>query len=170
MVKDTLFFRTDDPCSELEKISIAKECFENPVFYSYNKLPIAFDIYLHGICGIFALALNAEFGYKTYIAAEECYDDVPLLDRLVHVYCACNDVVIDVRGMTEDKERFFDEFSDFLTEDSDYFEVEPNELKQIISREMSETEFSMFYKAAQQFISNHYQDFCLLKEQASPCN
>jgi len=58
------------------------------------------EIFLHGYCDVFALALHQAFGYEMEQMADSAEPDT-----LVHAYCishnaAGNKVFIDVRGIT----------------------------------------------------------------------
>ena len=68
---------------------------------------ISIQIFLHGSCHLFALALHKEFGYEVYEIRD--YDDY-----MRHVFCKATyrgqDVYIDVRGVTTD---FSECMSDF---------------------------------------------------------
>jgi len=74
------------------------------------------EIFLHGYCDIFALALHQAFGYKMEQMADSAEPDT-----LVHAYCvshnaAGNKVFIDVRGVTGSEGALFGPFEDFFTE------------------------------------------------------
>ena len=71
------------------------------------------QVYLHGLCDVFAKELQNKFGYKAMeVDDEDGY--------LVHAFCVVkrkNDwktYYIDVRGITADSEEFFSEFEDFI--------------------------------------------------------
>lgn len=66
----------------------------------------AYD-FLHGFCLSFALCLSKEFGYAIETVRNEDGD-------LIHAYCVDPEegLYIDVRGITDDPELFFDEFAD----------------------------------------------------------
>lgn len=135
----SLFWRTADPCHALEEIRIG------------GGMDAGF--FLHGCCGVFALALHEQFGYDIMVAAER--PDEGTIDspdawksRIVHIYCQKDDAYIDARGVTADKESFFGEFSDFLNEDDDYFTLSAERLKDFVCGEMSEEEFKKLYSAS----------------------
>lgn len=83
------------------------------------------QMFLHGICGVFALALHRRFGYcmhayYTVVPAEGAADNDETEQVLCHIFCthppyAGNDsFFIDVRGVTTEKESFYTEFDDFF--------------------------------------------------------
>ena len=70
----------------LDMIDASDDCF-----------PFEFaDIFLQGVCQLFAYALNEQFGYPVYIIEE-----LPE-PKKVHVFCKSNDKekYIDIRGIT----------------------------------------------------------------------
>lgn len=144
--RGTLFWATEDPCAALEHIDIGR------------KFDASF--FLHGVCGIFALALNEIYGYTIEIAAEENYEGLPWEARLVHVYCVDGDNYIDIRGVTDDQDAFFDEFADFLTGyDDEYFELPVDDLRDFVHKEMSKDEFDLLYQAAMDIIHAHWDEY-----------
>lgn len=157
--KNTLYFQAEDPNEELEKISLIDIGCIHPLFYNHNHSPIGYDIYLHGICGIFALALHEVFHYEIYVLAEENVDGLPWPDRLIHIYCKADDFLLDVRGATVDEEVFFDEFSDFMTKYSEIFPIDSNSIRDMITQEMSTEEFTAFYNKALEYIEQHHSEF-----------
>lgn len=70
------------------------------------------SIFLHGLCGIFALALHEKFGYELEYIVDK--NEPPSLAYLIHVYCHEEDQFIDIRGQTDDKDTFMAEFEDFF--------------------------------------------------------
>lgn len=143
----TLFWHDEDTCGALEKIDLGKD--------------IRADIFLHGVCGIFALALHNEFGYDILVAAEENTEGLPWDERLVHAYCCKDDAYIDVRGITEDEDSFLDEFSDFLDRHSEYFEISPAELKKSIVDLMTSSEYEWFYRTAVDLIQSNKEEYSI---------
>jgi len=75
----------------------------------YAGTEISADVFLHGCCNVFAAELSKNFGYQI----EEIRD---FENHLVHSYCTAdfngNTTYIDIRGITTNASRFFDEFSD----------------------------------------------------------
>lgn len=142
----TLFWAAEDPCAALERIDIGRD--------------FPASIFLHGVCGIFALALNETYGYPIEIAAEEDYEGLPWEARLVHVYCVDDDNYIDIRGVTDDQDAFFSEFDDFLTGwDDEYFELPSVDLRDFVHRDMSKDEFDWLYQAAMDIIHAHRDEY-----------
>lgn len=106
----TLFWKETDPSDALSRI----KC----------KTVGDAQAFLHGVCGIFALALHEEFGYPVTVYAEPADgEDDPIVNRIVHIYCRDGENFIDVRGITADEDAFLNEFSDFISPKSDSDEV-----------------------------------------------
>ena len=117
------------------------------------------DWFLHGECGIFALALHDALGYdlERMMEPDSSEEGMP---QLVHIYCRGNDgAYIDVRGTCpeSDKDLFFEsEFGDWYTNVADYSAVDGEDLKQsILQFEMSQSTFAQFYNLAIRFIEQH---------------
>lgn len=70
----------------------------------------AYD-FLHGFCFTFAIELSKTFGYEIETVKDEDLD-------LIHAYCVAqtngDKVYIDIRGITNDPELFFDDFDDMV--------------------------------------------------------
>ena len=142
----TLFWDCEDPGFALEQVPIGRGATA--------------AWYLHGVCGIFALALHDIFGYAIVVAAEENIDGSPLESGLVHVYCQDGDYYIDVRGVTDNWDAFIDEFADFLGGyDDEYAEMSADDLRGLCGLEMSAEEFEWLYQAAAKLIQEHYDDY-----------
>ena len=121
------------------------------------------SIFLHGVCGIFALALHDTFGYAIehlvalmdpdgeYDTGEE---NTPA-STLVHIYCVSNDILYDIRGGTSEEDAFFEEFSDWIDGNDDYFSFDPEECRKFVKDSMSEQEYQQLYNAAIKIISEH---------------
>lgn len=121
------------------------------------------SIFLHGVCGIFALALHDWFGYGIeHVVApmepegefEEEEDNAPVT-TLVHIYCGSEGMLYDVRGGTSDESAFFEEFSDWIDGDEDYFAFDSKECRQFVRGCMTEAEYRQYYNAAIKIISEH---------------
>lgn len=132
------FWNEKSPCDALERILLGPG--------------MDASIFLHGVCGIFALALNERYGYKIEVAAEEPEDDLPWEDRIVHIYCRQESTYIDVRGAIDDKDEFLSEFDDFFVGGADCFPVQEKELKDFVLTCMTESEYSAFKKYADGFL------------------
>lgn len=78
------------------------------------------NVYLHGFCTIFALALHEAYGYPvTLICDDDMNPGDDPLTYLTHAYCTWttpdgNAIYIDVRGMTADRHGFMSEFKGFF--------------------------------------------------------
>ena len=151
MDRETLFWTCEgeEPCEALEKIDLGDG--------------MDASIFLHGVCGIFALALHETFGYGLWVVAFEPEnwgdEDDTWANRLVHIYCQKDDCYIDVRGITHDREAFFDEFADFLYGDDEYIDVPAADLRDWISGLMSSKEYAFFHDAAIKLIQEHYSEY-----------
>lgn len=104
--------------------------------------------FLHGVCGVFALALNDRLDYP--IAALHWKDADPddLWAGLEHFFCvAPGGVYVDVRGTTDDFQAFCMEFSS-----PKYFRVLKNldaaQLKRDLMQEMGESNLSILHGEA----------------------
>lgn len=143
--RGTLFWKFDDPCAMLEEVDMGR---------------IRASSFLHGFCDIFALALHDAFGYDIEVVVEE-EPGGPWQSRLVHVYCRDNvGNYIDVRGVTNDKDAFRDEFADFLSDSgNDTFALSENELRDFSREAVSKEEFDWLYGIARSFIDAYDYDY-----------
>ena len=140
----------EDICSVLEKISVVAG-------------GINFDaaVFLHGVCGIFALALHDRFGYKLDWVLDDEYEGGNPWAHLVHVFCSITDsedilATVDVRGISDDFELLFDEFADFV--DYPGVWVSPpsrEELEREMIREVGAETYKEYYQAAMTIIEEH---------------
>lgn len=95
-----------------ERDVLRQESNDNSIDFEFmeNYDGIDLYLYLHGICYVFALYLHNKYGYPIVCF----YDDI----GLIHVFCKKQingkDYYIDIRGITDDAEEFFDEFSDWM--------------------------------------------------------
>lgn len=161
--RQTGFWNAEEPCEELEKLQLA-----------FSGMTA--DIFLHGICGFFALALHERFGYEIrFVYDENEYKD--LLDDsdcetpspfqyLTHIYCVkeMKDgslAYIDIRGVTTDEEAFFGEYDDFLT-DRDESEYPESDLRDDINEVNDKETVRKFMSDAVTFINEHI-DFYKMK-------
>lgn len=145
--RGTLFWEFDDPYATLETIGMGR---------------IRASAFLHGFCYVFALALYDTFGYAIEAAVEEDPGG-PWQSRLVHVYCRDNaGNYIDVRGVTNDKNAFLDEFADFLSDyDNNILGLSENELRDFSREAVSKEEFDWLYKTARSFIDAYDYEYCI---------
>src|SRR5699024_8523258 len=147
---ETLFWTREDeePCEALEKVDLGDG--------------LDASIFLHGVCGIFALVLHETFGYEIWVVAfepEDWGDEADTWEnRLVHVYCQKGDRYVDVRGITDNEDAFFDEFADELYGDDEYIEVPATDLRDWIFESMSSEECTVFHNAAMDLIRKHYAE------------
>ena len=101
----------DDICSVLEQI---------PVCAGGNNFDAV--AFLHGVCGIFALALHDRFDYRLDWVLDDEYDGAFKNNpwaHLVHVFCSITDgedilATVDARGISDDFELFIDVSAAFL--------------------------------------------------------
>lgn|SRR5574344_1001512 len=64
-------------------------------------------IFLHGVCGIFAIALHDIKGFDIV----ELYDEDK---EVIHYFCQNNNKYYDIRGEMSDLKMFLNEFADFF--------------------------------------------------------
>lgn len=110
------------------------------------------SIFLHGLCGIFALALHEEFGYDIEYIVDECADFC--ITELIHVYCFEEDQYIDVRGQTDDEDAFMAEFEDFFVRYA-VLSVDAETLSNTLASWMDSESLTRYKKAALDFIQTH---------------
>ena len=118
----------------------------------------------NGICGVFALALHDRFGYPIEhivapIEPEEEYegdleDNVPV-NSLVHIYCVQDDILLDVRGATDDEALFMSEFSDWVDGNESYFSFDTSDCRQFVETSMTAQNYAAYYHAAVELIDRH---------------
>lgn len=113
-------------------------------------------LFLHGVCGIFALALNDTFGYP--IEVLQWVDDEPsesIWDGLEHIYCPVTVLGqkgwADVRGITTDWNAFCKEFGD-PNQLCVYSDVDPDHLRADLCRDIDHESFVALYKEAKGLI------------------
>lgn len=131
------------PAVELTQIPIGKN--ESALYF------------LHGVCGVFALAIHDRFGYHIEVAAEENIDGTSWGNRVIHIYCRdSNDNLIDVRGITNNEELFMECFEDFFVPKyGDFFELSADELRKFLTACMSKEELDWLYHAAMRLIEEN---------------
>lgn len=115
------------------------------------------DVFLHGVCGIFALVLQDMFGYPIEAVAEGDFDNsLPWQARLIHVYCRQNDTYIDVRGAIDNWDEFLSEFSDVAyTNFTETISLTNEQLREFLMQEMSENEMREFCQMAKALIEDN---------------
>ena len=122
--------------------------------------------FLHGVCGVFALALHDQFGYALEVAAEDNTDGLSWEERLVHIYCRDDDDnFVDVRGIISNQELFMEDFEDFFNPArGDYFELSGNDLRRFLGDCMSAEELAWLYQAADKLIHDNIDGYNILNE------
>lgn len=115
------------------------------------------DVFLHGVCGIFALMLHDMFGYLIEAVAEGNFDNsFPWQVRLIHIYCKRGNAYIDVRGAIDDWSDFLSEFSDIAdTEFAETLPLTAEQLREFLLQEMSEEELCEFCRMAKTLIEDN---------------
>lgn len=125
-------------------------------------------VFLHGVCGIFALVLAEEFGYPIYVAhalPESDFSDDEnepaepdmdwCVDNAIHFYCVeqVGDSIwyIDVRGRTKDWDQFVGAEFDGLPVGG-WFEYPATDCRDYLSTLMTSEELAYFEKAAKKFL------------------
>jgi hypothetical protein len=107
-------FYTDylDLKRELEGEDITFGFMENTcdAFHQDELEILDLEKYLHGYCDEFALMLNSVYGYSIEV--------IFFCHKIIHAYCKVGDFYIDVRGITDDKELFFSEFTEELKKET----------------------------------------------------
>lgn len=106
------------------------------------------QVYLHGLCGVFAVALNRKFGYGMLELADK--ED----GGCVHVCCADGNGFVDVRGRTESEEALLEPFEDFFTAPV-YTPADPERYERYCRDMMGDAAFDAFLDAAGTFIDRH---------------
>lgn len=117
-------------------------------FIDVNGRREPLQIYLHGLCGVFAIALNRKFGYRMLELADEengeCF----------HVCCADGNEFVDVRGRTENERTLLEPFEDFFTA-AVYETADPERYGRYCREMMGDAAFDAFLDAARTFIDLH---------------
>lgn len=122
-------------------------------------------IFLHGVCGIFALTLAEEYGYPIYVTYAQPEsefsddEDEPDLDwcvsNAIHFYCVepvgDDTWYIDVRGRTKDWDQFMGVEFDGLPVGG-WFEYPATDCRDFLSSLMTGEELSYFENAAKEFL------------------
>lgn len=123
-----------------------------------TRLPSGDDatIFLHGVCGAFALALHERFGFDVAFVIDE-YAEEHTLDELVHVYCLDDGDFVDVRGRVDDEDAFLEDFEDFLAEPV-HVGVDAKTLEETLTRWMGRDALERYKTLATGFIREH-EDF-----------
>ena len=110
-------------------------------------------IYLHGVCGVFALALHDRLGYPIEALLDD--HDGLLWSRAVHLYCPVKVLgqqgYADVRGITTNWEEFLEEYAK-LSDTWERQPVDPDELREHLFMEMGEDTLEQFYRGAVRLI------------------
>lgn len=103
-------------------------------------------IYLHGVCGVFALALHDRFGHSIEALLDD--NDLPMWSRMVHLYCPVKVLgqqgYADVRGITTSWDEFLEEYAE-LRSTWERQPVDPDELREQLLLEMDKDTLEQFY-------------------------
>lgn len=108
--------------------------------------------FLHGICGVFALAIHEQFGYDIEILLDAYDPNLP--NEIIHIYNTTEEKFMDIRGLFSNKDEFLNEFSD-LYEKPVFQKIPAFELKEKLLQEMTEKELNEFLQKATRFIQTH---------------
>lgn len=110
-------------------------------------------IYLHGVCGVFALALHDRLGHPIEALLDD--SDLPMWGRLVHLYCPVKVLgqqgYADVRGITTSWDEFLEEYAE-LSNTWERRPVDPGELRKQLLMEMDKDTLGQFYRDAVRLI------------------
>lgn len=124
------------------------------------------EMFLHGVCGFFALALHDTFGYtieavyerpKAEESEEPEIEEHQWTDSLIHLYCIKGNKLIDVRGITDNDVEFLDEFADFYNSVDDlcFQEIPASDLRDWLSAINTSENVIDCYNAARNLIHEH---------------
>lgn len=128
------------------------------------------NFFLHGSCGVFALALHDIFGYRLGWLLDDEYnskdsDDLYASDpymHIVHIFCVAETpeygaLFVDVRGMVDNAEMFFREFEDFFEPPVRKPPYSPTEedLRNWMGLEAGSKTLEQFYRWAREMILRH---------------
>lgn len=145
---ETGFYLEDDPEEALESMPLN------------DGMPnTGMDLYLHGHCTCFAIALHELFGYDLFFFIDS--EDEKSIDNIIHAYCKKNGEYIDVRGITKDKTACFSAFEDFFT-DPVVIKTTVEELRKNACKIAGKTTAEKYIGLAREFILSH-KDFYEIK-------
>ena len=113
------------------------------------------EIFLHGLCAVFGLALHQRFGYPIEYLVDS-YGEDSSMDSLIHAYCFDPDseLYVDVRGATESEDECFSEFEDFFT-DGEVLGAPAEKMATWVKNQMGEETFQQYLIAAKGLIDQH---------------
>lgn len=121
--------------------------------------------FLHGVCGIFALALHDVFNYDIGWILDDEEDDIyDPWHHLVHVFCHYETeegttVFVDIRGSQSDEDIFETPFEDFFVEPQYDFNLSCDDIKDNICMDISKKLFDNYYAAAIHFIRTNNEAY-----------
>lgn len=160
-----------------------EDILESMILSPENEQEVDAGFYLHGICGVFALALHNRFGYHIEWALDDEWEvekedeeessepdaqEYDPWEHLIHIYCimppsGSKESLIDIRGITQDEDRFFEPFEDFFTDLNYYAPCEDasHELRNKLHETMGEESFRLHYDCACRMIDLHPDWFIL---------
>lgn len=110
-------------------------------------------IYLHGVCGVFALALHDRIGHPIEALLDD--NNLPMWSRIVHLYCPVKVLgqqgYADVRGITTSWDEFLEEYAE-LSGAWERQPVDADELRDQLLMEMDKETLEQFYRDAVRLI------------------
>ena len=103
-------------------------------------------IYLHGVCGVFALVLHDRIGHPIEALLDD--NNLPMWSRIVHLYCPVKVLgqqgYADVRGITTSWDKFLEEYAE-LSGAWERQPVDADELRDQLLMEMDKETLEQFY-------------------------
>lgn len=144
-------------------VEFVDELAKYPFANFFVSLEGGMSVFLHGMCGIFALALHDRLGYNLGWILDDEYEGENPWAHLVHLLCYQPDTEdgnpctwIDVRGATDNYRDFCEEFEDFFDFPGTCVEPpDPDKVRETIISEVGETGFNLLYQEAKAFIGQH---------------
>ena len=125
------------------------------------------DEYLHGMCGMFAIALADRFKYSLYAICDHREDGDKANDQPLHFFAVdSSNRYIDVRGIMTDKKQLYDPFEDFIHGEPFVASSGNQEIRNIINNNpnMTYDKFTAWYTAAQELIIQYPVNYYLPPE------
>lgn len=110
-------------------------------------------IYLHGVCGVFALAMHDRLSHPIEALLDD--SDGHIWNRLVHLYCPVKVLgqqgYADVRGITTSWDEFLKEYAG-LSSTWERKPVDPDELREHLLMELGKETLVQFFRGAEALI------------------
>ena len=152
-------YRKEDRFADYESMTLCK-CTKK-----LNSMS-AYD-FLHGFCVTFAYALSKEYGYPIVMRERQNMDKQEA--NVVHCWCEKDGAFIDVRGITQSFQKFWDEFEDF-----DSFDLEDDsilllkfkdhsELYDYLEGDVIHNSFAPFYVQMARILLKEHPDYYQLE-------